>query len=129
MPTWTKRRPPCPSCGSVKQSTLSGGWANDGDLPYTYVRCEDCHYRGLQVSVWLPPEASTTGLDALRRAAMRHRARVARGKLPQLRALTDRRGRRLTDDRVVVTTHIIPGKVESGLAKRLARLRRKREIA
>ena len=124
--SFPKRRPPCPSCEGVNQSTHSGGWCNDGTLPYTYVVCNDCNYHGMQITVWLPPEASTTGLDGERRAQMRQYARRRRGRLPQVRKLQNHRGRRLTDDRVEVHVRIIPGKVQRGLAKRLPGLKRKK---
>jgi hypothetical protein len=83
----------------------------------------------VQATVWLPPEASTSAIDADRRARLRQNARVRRGRLPQIQKLQNHRGRRLTDDWVEITVRILPGKVERGLAKRLPGLRRKKAVA
>jgi hypothetical protein len=73
---------------------------------------------------WLPSEASLTSLDPDRRWKNRLAKRRERGVTWQT---NDRRyGRRKTDDRISFKIWIVPGKVESGLAKRLPILRRKR---
>lgn len=126
---WYRRRPPCPKCGGTKQRTLSGGWANEGELPYLYVRCEDCDYHGVQITAWAPEGTGTSSIDSQRRNRLRLAARKRRGQLPQVRNLTQRKGRRLTDDYLEVLIRVIPGKLEPGLRKRIHTIRGSRESA
>lgn len=120
-----KRRPPCQSCGGMKLRRMSGCWANDGTVPVAYYKCLDCGVTGLTGEFWLPLEASLTGLDQDRRMVNRMLKRKQRGITWRVRS--HRKGMRITDDTLQAVITVIPGRVQSGLAKRLDVLRRKKQ--
>ena len=105
---------------------MSGCWANDGTVPVSYYRCNDCGLTGLTGEFWLPPEAAMTSLDHDRRM----RNRIAKRKTRNItwRVKDTRHGMRMTDDTIEANIRIVPGKVQSGLAKRLSVLRRKKVV-
>lgn len=74
----------------------------------------------------MPPEAAMTSLDHDRRL----RNRIAKRKTRNItwRVKDTRHGMRMTDDTIEAHIRIIPGKVQSGLAKRLPVLRQKRVV-
>lgn len=122
-----KRRPACQNCEGQNLRRLSGCWANEGTVPVAYYKCRDCGLTGMTGEFWLPYEASLTSLDIDRRLTNRVLKRKRRGILQTTRV--NRHNRRITSDTLEADIRIIPGKVERGLAKRLAKLREKRAAA
>lgn len=94
------------------------GYANDGEIPLYYLKCTICEKHYMAALVPLPTHASLSALDEELRKRLREKKRKKFGYDGQTKFVT-RGAKRHESDRLLIDVKIIPGKISTGLSKKL----------
>ncbi len=94
-------------------------YANDGEIPCYYLKCEHCGHLWMAGIFPLPPAAGPSSLDEQLRKAIRDRKRRQFGYVPGGVNDTNRGPKRITSDRLIFTINVRRGRISDALRKRL----------
>lgn len=121
----TRTFPPCIHCGAMKTSDGTPtsvrqmiGYANDGEIPLYYLKCTVCEKHYMAALIPLPAHASLSALDEELRKHLREKKRKKFGYDGQTKFVT-RGAKRHESDRLLIDVKVIPGRISSGLTRKL----------